>query len=426
MKSSGCSLISILFGLIVYTVQAQDSVYARKVISDLCSVEMAGRGYVRNGQQKAATYIQQEFKKAGLQSFSVDYKQSLGFQVISFTQPLYLSVDGVDLSIGSDAILSPGFSNMKGIFNLIWIDSATLDNPVSFAAFERMPFYKSFIVLGGVENQLVKNKEGLSKIKANRYRAKGLIYAEQAKLTASVSFDWDKVPIIYVKKGKLPKQSYQLKIDVYAEANNTEVSNVVGYVKGTVYPDSFIVLSAHYDHLGMMGAEALFAGANDNASGVAMMLDMMRTVAKKPLPYSVAFIAFAAEEIGLVGSAYYTEKPLFPLSQISMLINLDLMGTGDKGMTVVNATLFPEEFQMLQLINFTNNYLPVVNPRGKAANSDHHYFTEKGVKAFFWYLMGKYDYYHDVYDTSDALPLSRYNEAFMLLYSFMMEYSTRL
>jgi aminopeptidase YwaD len=425
MKSSVYCLISICISLIVTPIKAQDSVYARKVITDLCSVEMAGRGYVQNGQQKAAAYIQREFKQAGLRSFTADYKQSLGFQVISFPQPLFIAVDGIELKVGADVILSPGFSNMKGVFNLLWVDSAMLDNPAAFTAFEKTAFYKTFIVLGGVENQNVKNKDALSKIKSNGYRAKGLIYAEQNKLTASVSFDWDKIPTLYVLKGRLPKLSYQVKLDIYAEANNTEVSNLVGYVKGTTYPDSFIVVSAHYDHLGMMGVEALFAGANDNASGVAMMLDLMQTIAKKPLPYSVAFIAFAAEEIGLVGSAYYTEKPLFPLAQISLLINLDLMGTGDKGMTVVNATLFPEEFQTLQLINFTNNYLPVVNPRGKAANSDHYYFSEKGVKAIFCYLMGNYDYYHDVNDTSEALTLSRYNEAFMLLHAFMLEYSTK-
>jgi aminopeptidase YwaD len=196
-------------------------------------------------------------------------------------------------------------------------------------------------------------------------------------------------------------------------------------VKGAKYPDSFLVISAHYDHLGKMGEETMFPGANDNASGVAMMLDLMRKIKANPLPYSVAFMAFGGEEIGLLGSLYYTEKPLFPLSKISMLINLDLMGTGDKGMTVVNATLFPDEFRDLQLLNITNDYLPTVNPRGKASNSDHYYFAEKGVKAFFFYLMGEYCCYHDTGDSADAVTFSRYNQAFTLIHQFMIEYSTK-
>jgi aminopeptidase YwaD len=215
----------------------------------------------------------------------------------------------------------------------------------------------------------------------------------------------------------------KLEITVDSELNDYNMANIIGYVKGTKYPDSFIVISAHYDHLGMLGAYTLFPGANDNASGVAMMLDIMHQVKNKPLEYSVAFMAFAGEEIGLLGSLYYTETPLFPLSDISLLINLDLMGTGDKGMMVVNATLFPKEFQELQLINISKDYLPIISSRGKAANSDHYYFTEKGVKAFFFYLMGEYKYYHDIHDGPEAITLSRYNQAYSLIYDFISGYS---
>jgi aminopeptidase YwaD len=171
-----------------------------------------------------------------------------------------------------------------------------------------------------------------------------------------------------------------------------------------------------------MGKWAMFPGANDNASGVAMMLDIMNYYKEHPPKYSIAFIAFSGEEAGLFGSYYYTEHPLFPLSNISLLLNLDLMGTGDKGMTVVNATLFPREFDDLKIINITNGYLVDVKSRGKAQNSDHYYFSENGVKAFFFYLMGEYKYYHDIYDTPEALTLSRYNEAFKLITDFVNEY----
>src|ERR1043166_3939297 len=130
-----------------------------------------------------------------------------------------------------------------------------------------------------------------------------------------------------------------------------KAKNVIGYSKGSQKPDSFIVFTAHYDHLGTIGRDAYFPGANDNASGVAMMLDFARSNARKPHPYSMLFIAFAGEEAGLLGSYYYVQNPVIALSQISMLINLDLMGTGDEGMTVVNATEFPAEFACLQRIN---------------------------------------------------------------------------
>src|SRR4030095_9120627 len=108
--------------------------------------------------------------------------------------------------------------------------------------------------------------------------------------------------------------------------------NVLGMVPGTLYPDSFIVFTAHYDHLGRMGKKALFPGANDNASGSAMIIDLARYYAQpanRP-KCSLLFIAFAGEEAGLIGSRYYTENPILPLEQIKFLINLDLMGNGEE------------------------------------------------------------------------------------------------
>jgi len=403
---------------------AQDIAFARKIVNDLCAPEMFGRGYVNKGQQLAAAYIKTEFGAANVKPFKDGYEQFFGFQAIAFPYNIDIKFDDKDLVVGEDVIVSSGCPQTKGVFSVFWIDSSTIDNPQEFKEFERTPFYKTFLVVDAIKGKKLNNATAAQKILDNGYKAKGLIYANQTKLTASVSMDWDSYPILYIVKGAINRYQRNLKLDIQSEANDYGVQNIAGYIKGTQYPDSFIVITAHYDHLGKMGNYALFPGANDNASGVAMMLDLMKTIQRKPLPYSVAFIAFAAEEIGLLGSLYYTENPLFPLQQISMLINLDLMGTGDKGMTVVNATLFPEEFQDLQLINLNGNYLPTVNPRGKAANSDHHYFTEKGVKAFYFYLMGEYKYYHDVNDTPSALTLSKYNEAFSLIYQFIREYST--
>ncbi|MBW7846147.1 MAG: M28 family peptidase, partial [Bacteroidia bacterium] len=160
----------------------------------------------------------------------------------------------------------------------------------------------------------------------------------------------------------------------------------------------------------------------DNASGVAMLLDLMRYYNENKPKYNVAFLFFSGEEAGLFGSYYYTQNPLFPLKKIALLLNLDLMGTGDKGLTAVNATLFKEEFELLQMVNMEGEYLSKIAPRGVAKNSDHYYFTENGVKSFFFYLMGDYHFYHDVFDTEQALPLSNYRNSFLLITDFVKEY----
>jgi Zn-dependent M28 family amino/carboxypeptidase len=198
----------------------------------------------------------------------------------------------------------------------------------------------------------------------------------------------------------------------------------MGYVKGTEYPDSFIFLTAHYDHLGEMGKGTYFPGANDNASGIAILIDMARYFANSKIKprYSIGFIAFAGEEAGLVGSKYYTDYPVTPLKNISFLMNMDLMANGQTGMMVVNGSVFPKEYGKLVHINDSAHYLYAIDKRGKAANSDHYWFSEKGVKAFFFYLLGKYPYYHDIYDTSDKPTMAGYDGAFRLIRDFIVSY----
>lgn len=424
MKGKVINLLLLITGA-VQVAFGQDIDYARFILNKLCSDSFAGRGYVNGGVSRAADFIKGEYKKNDILNWNGDYFQSFAYQAVAFPGKILLEIEGEPLEPGIDFIVAPGCPTVNGMFKLFFVDSSTLDNPQEFKEFEKLPFYKTFLVVDGIKGKSLANAVAAEKVLKNGYKARGLIFSNQEKLTWGSSMDWDQYPILYIKKGVLKRHQFNCKVTIESEVNDYNVNNVIGYIKGTQYPDSFIVVTAHYDHLGMMGSESMFPGANDNASGVAMMLDLMRTIKQKPLPYSVAFMAFAGEEIGLLGSLYYTEKPFFPLSNISMLINLDLMGTGDKGMTVVNATLFPEEFRELQLLNITNDYLPTVNPRGKAANSDHYYFSEKGVKAFFFYLMGDYCCYHDTGDGADAVTFSKYNQAFTLIHQFLSEYSTR-
>jgi Zn-dependent M28 family amino/carboxypeptidase len=194
----------------------------------------------------------------------------------------------------------------------------------------------------------------------------------------------------------------------------------MGMVRGTAVPDSFIAVTAHYDHLGRMGFDATFPGASDNASGTAMMLQLAAHYAKNPQRYSMLFIAYSGEEAGLRGSSFYVKHPLVPLDRMRFLVNLDIMGDAKDGVTVVNATEFPEEFSMLENLNKKGDYLPQVRSRGKAANSDHYFFSEAGVPAFFLYSNGGAGYYHDVFDKPATLALTNIDKVMKLLMDFVV------
>ncbi|HAN76627.1 MAG TPA: arginyl aminopeptidase, partial [Bacteroidales bacterium] len=209
--------------------------------------------------------------------------------------------------------------------------------------------------------------------------------------------------------------------DIFIESRlqNTRTQNVIGYLPGK--SDSLIVFTAHYDHVGMMGNKTFFPGAHDNASGTAMVLDLARFYAsKKEKPeYSMLFIFFAGEELGLLGSLYYVQNPVYPLENIKFLVNLDMISGGEKGIKVVNGSVFQSEFDTLSKLNKENNLLADVSIRGAAANSDHYYFYEKGVKCFFIYSLGAYSEYHTVNDKAVGLPLYEYEDIFNLLTLFV-------
>lgn len=414
-------LIIFLWGL-VFIANAQNLPYVQRVVADLCSDEFAGRGYVKNGDKLAANYIKEELKVSKLKQFSGDYFQPLAFQVNTFPETVRIIVDGHMLVPGEHYIVDAGCPPLNGNFNLVWVDSATIDNTSSFGKLEKQFLRNSFIVINQLANKNLLHPERYEALQKNSLKAKGIIYASEKKLTWSVATAWAPFAKIYVLQDMLKPYQTSANIVVESQIKGHNTQNVVGYIEGSKYKDSFVVFSAHYDHLGMMGKDAIFPGANDNASGVAMLLDLVKYYTKNKPEFSIAFMFFAGEEAGLFGSYYYTQNPLFPLKQISLLLNLDLMGTGDKGLTAVNATIFPSEFEDLQLINADKEYLPTIAPRGKAQNSDHYYFTENGVKSFFFYLMGNYAFYHDVDDKAEALPLSKYPEAFKLTTDFVGEF----
>ncbi|MCL4855941.1 MAG: M20/M25/M40 family metallo-hydrolase, partial [Flavobacteriales bacterium] len=215
-------------------------------------------------------------------------------------------------------------------------------------------------------------------------------------------------------------KNISIKIDQQFLPNYTS-QNVIGLVKGTKYPDSVLVFSAHYDHLGKMGKNIYFPGANDNASGVAMMLNLAEHYSKNVPEKTIVFMAFGAEESGIIGSQFYTENPLFPLKNINFLINLDLLGTGDDGIQVVNGSVFQAHFNKLVEINNQKKLLKEIKIRGKAANSDHYWFSEKGVPAFFIYTLGGIKAYHDIDDKAATLPLTEFEDCFRLLNLFVSE-----
>lgn len=104
--------------------------------------------------------------------------------------------------------------------------------------------------------------------------------------------------------------------------------NVLGLVEGTRVPDRYIVVTAHYDHVGVNGG-LTFNGADDNASGVATMLEIAARLKAAPPEHSVIFVAFDGEERGLLGARHFVEAPPVPLASIAMNLNFDMIARAE-------------------------------------------------------------------------------------------------
>jgi aminopeptidase YwaD len=357
---------------------AQDLSFGRKMVDTLTSPYFWGRGYTNDGMKKAADFLANEFKSYGLEPIGKNYFQQFSYPVNTFPGKMEVNINGKDLVPGKDFIVSAESKAAKGSGAFDMLDSI----------------------------QFINRKEML-------------LIKLQDKLTWEVSPEAADYSLILVDKKALNKTPETFKVNIDNKVvNNFKAANVCGLVKGTEKPNSIVFITAHYDHLGGMGNYTYFPGANDNASGVALLLNLAHYYAQHPQKYSIGFICFAGEEAGLIGSKYFTENPLLPLKNIRFLINTDLAGTGEEGITVVNATEFPKEFVMMNAVNDEKKLLVKINSRGKAANSDHYFFTEKGVPSFFFYTLGGIKAYHDVFDKAATLPLNEHEHLFKLIIGF--------
>jgi len=190
--------------------------------------------------------------------------------------------------------------------------------------------------------------------------------------------------------------------------------NVVGYIEGNdpVLKNEFIVLGAHYDHLGLGGPSSksekknkIHYGADDNASGTAALLEIAEKITsqKQQLKRSVLFIAFGAEEQGLLGSRHFVENPLVPLSQIKLMINMDMVGrlNEQKHVYMGGAGTFSDGVSFMQNLGESLELNPIVHA-GSVGGSDHVSFYRKDISVLGMHT-GGHPQYHTPEDTIELI-----------------------
>lgn len=423
MKKIGLFLILLALHVVTFS---QDIEYARQIVEKLASPEFKGRGYIENGDKISADYISHEFSNLGLLPINrKTYFQKFNISVNTLPNNLFVRIDNLELKAGVDYLVEAFCPSVYGKFQIIKTDRSQIDTEAKLISLINKAD-NSFIF---IDNKDKKNEKPEISKRIDDYlqllktspeiNIKGVIIYTNDKLTWESSTTQNIRPVVIINKELDISNLNSIEINIDAKfIQKYETQNIIGSIKGSSNSDSTIVVLAHYDHLGKMGKDTYFPGANDNASGVAMILNLAKHYSTHPPKYTTVFIALSGEELGILGARAFTDHPLIDLTKIKFLVNFDLAGTGEEGIRIVNGSIFKEKFDLISKINLQQNLLPKIDIRGAACNSDHCFFYQKGVPCFYIYTQGGIRAYHDIYDKYETLPLTEFVDYCKLMILF--------
>ncbi len=202
--------------------------------------------------------------------------------------------------------------------------------------------------------------------------------------------------------------------EVLLQSSQTPVQNVIGFLPGVgELASEYVVVGAHYDHVGMggmgslaPGTIAVHNGADDNASGTAAMLEIARQCAALPQTprRSLIFMAFTAEESGLLGSKHYVRNPRWPLEKTVAMVNLDMVGRLTKNeLSVYGTGTSPGFAELIDKLNAPYQYKIIKESSGRGP-SDHTSFYEQRIPVLHFFT-GLHDDYHRPGDDFEKINL---------------------
>ncbi len=205
--------------------------------------------------------------------------------------------------------------------------------------------------------------------------------------------------------------------DIYSKGNLVTAHNITGWIKGTKHPQQFIVISAHYDHVGRIG-DSIYYGASDNASGTACLLAMAKYFKQHPPVYSLIFAAFDAEETGLKGANHFVEQlpGSLQLSSIVFNLNIDMIARNDDNEIVAcGIHHYPSLKKIIEQVQpRTNTKILMGHDKGSGREdwtslSDHYPFYLQKIPFLYFGTEDHIDY-HKPTDTFFRIDLRNYLE----------------
>ena len=448
-----------------------------KYITRLASDEMEGRKTGMMGGKKAAAYIGGEFEKAGLNAPSITdgYFQKLAFYKDTI-MPVLFKIGNQKFDFGKDYVITTGNSGQNEFAAKQIIFCGYGINDSSYNDYNHKNVEGKVVVIFPDEPQmggrfLINKQNYFSEwsqsisgkiLEANKRRAAAVLLVNPGNDLAistqaaqpSASFDslhreFLRIPVITIVPDLLKKifsyNEAQKMLEVHHNRlllndlnfqNHLKIKlaygqqrilgsseNVIGYIEGREHKNQFVIISAHYDHIGKKDKD-IYYGADDNASGVAALLEIANTfkiAARQGFTpeSSIVFIAFTGEEAGLWGSEFYTNHPLFSLDSTRIDLNIDMIGRieddaphskdgtylyliGTNQLSSELPSIIKNEKNKDSLVSPSYKYQDPKNEEYLFYRSDHYNFAKKGVPVIF-FTSGLHKDYHQLTDTVDKI-----------------------
>ena len=410
----------ILLAFVALQLNAQDLAYYKQVVKELSSSKYQGRGYAKDGANKAGKYLKKEFEKVGVdelicQPFTID--------INTFCGKMKLWADGKKLTPGVDYSMREYSPGVHGTFPVYHVDTLDFDPEKMYEDLSK-PEYANCLVVCEFWFAYRHGKD-FSRLQTPECPNAGLIYTWPAPIKFFKAYGHRVVekPIIWVTPEAIEGvKSVRAKID-NKFLKDYELFNVIAKVEGQKH-DSCFVFTAHYDHLGNLGRKVYYAGANDNASGTATIVTLAAHYVQNRPEYDMYFIAFSGEDANLRGSEYFANNPIVPLEQIKYLFNIDMIGDNNPIQYCEASDEGLRGFVLLEQINNEKHYFEALNRGALAANSDHYPFATRHVPCILLENQegDAFQYYHTIFDTYENAVFDSYEPVFKLVTDFVKRY----
>jgi len=423
--------------------------------------EMEGRETATEGQRKAAAYIENHFNSLGLLAVNNNYQMLFPVYQDSVAKAV-LEVNGKifqpdkDFYVPASSSFSFTLMGSEVIFAGYGISDSTRDDYIGVNARgrivllfsgtpppsgndQRRPPPMNSIIDAAQRNgaaAILLVQPGFprrtSNIRGGQYmnmfrRSNGpnIFYISEQIAQEILGNDSNSVSQ-GLKTGKVIQKAYasNVKMEFNKTISQTNSSNVLAYIEGTDKKDEFVILTAHYDHLGKRGDTIVYYGADDDGSGTVSILELAEAFVKakaagKGPRRTVVFMTVSGEEKGLWGSAYYGDHPAFPLEKTTVNLNIDMIGRIDPKRKIGDSTnyvyvvgddklstdLRPISVAMNKKYTKLELDYKYNDPKDKERiyyRSDHYNFARKGVPIIF-YFNGTHNDYHRPTDTPDKI-----------------------